>query len=304
MFSVRGLVCVMMCAVLVGCSIVDQNGRVDFKKVWDEGVASFDEPLSALSKADDGEDKKEVRKQPTTASAGSVGRSVSVERAVEPENAAIWKALIESAEAAERNFDYELATMHYSRLVELNPNDIGSVLGLASNLRYSGKPKEAILLLKSVMPTFPGRPKLSIELSKAQIAAGLLIEAERNVDSLLKEVPGEWEPHALKGVLLDHAEKYRAAQVAYGRALSLSPNNIAVLNNMSLSLAQEGQLGAAIRLLEDLVRSEYSTAQLRQNLALFYALNGDLQSAGELAQQDLPPEVVKENWSSFHLLQE
>ena len=105
MLSVRGLVCVTMCAALVGCSIVDQNGRVDFKKVWDEGIASFDEPLSALSKADDGEDKKEVREQPTTANAGSVGRSVSMEPAIEPENAAIWKALIESAEAAERNFD-------------------------------------------------------------------------------------------------------------------------------------------------------------------------------------------------------
>ena len=73
---------------------------------------------------------------------------------------------------------------------------------------------------------------------------------------------------------------------------------------MSLSLAQEGQLGAAIRLLARLVRSEYSTAQLRQNLALFYALNGDIQSAEELAHQDLSPDVVRENWSSFHLLYE
>ena len=73
---------------------------------------------------------------------------------------------------------------------------------------------------------------------------------------------------------------------------------------MSLSLAQEGKLVPAIRLLEGLVRSEYSNPQVRQNLALFNALRGDLQSAEELARQDLPTNIVAENFSSFRLLQE
>ena len=145
---------------------------------------------------------------------------------------------------------------------------------------------------------------MRIELVKAQIASGLIGEATDNTNLLLGDAPGEWEVYALQGVLLDHAEKFTAAQSAYGRALSISPNNVAVLNNMSLSLAQDGKLASAINLLEGLVRSEYSVPQVRQNLALFYALRGEIDAAEKLAREDLPANIVSENFASFRLLNE
>ena len=73
---------------------------------------------------------------------------------------------------------------------------------------------------------------------------------------------------------------------------------------MSLSLAQDGKLESAIKLLEELVRSEYSVPQVRQNLALFYALRGDIDAAEDLAKKDLPAGIVSENFSSFKVLNE
>ena len=287
---------------LAGCDMIEKNAGIDFLQIFEEGMASFDEPFGLDSTegeiADRGAD-------PTNIAAQQVERQPATSEPVpSPEREAIQKALAEAAKSAENNLDYNLAVMHYGRLVEINPGDVSSVLGFARNLRYSGRPKEAVLLLKKVLASSLTHVSLRIQLVKAQIASGLLVEAERTVDDLHNEASGDWEVYALQGVLLDHAGKFRAAQAAYGQALSISPNNIAVLNNMSLSLAQEGKLVPAIRLLEDLVRSEYSNPQVRQNLALFYALHGDLQSAEELAKQDLPPNIISENFSSFRLLQE
>ena len=287
---------------LAACDLIEKNVGIDLQEIFEEGIASFDEPFG-LDSTEDGSADKAVDQ--TNTSLQQVERQpVTLKPEANPEQEAIQKALAEAAESAENNFDYKLATMHYGRLVEINPGDVSSVLGFARNLRYSGRPKEAVLLLKNALSSSLTHVSLRIQLVKAQIASGLLVEAEGNMAFLHNEAPGDWEVHALQGVLLDHAGKFRAAQVAYGQALSISPNNISVLNNMSLSLAQEGKLAPAIRLLEDLVRSEYSNPQVRQNLALFYALRGDLQSAEELARQDLPPNVVSENLSSFRLLQE
>jgi len=288
--------------LLAGCGLIEKNAGIDLQEIFEEGIASFDEPFGLDSTEEDSADRAADR---TNIPAQQVERQPAAPKPVpNPEQEAIQKALAEAAESAENNYDYKLATMHYGRLVELNPGDVSSVLGFARNLRYSGRPKEAVLLLKKVLASSLTHVSLRIQLAKAQIASGLLVEAEHNIDYLRKEVPGDWEVHALQGVLLDHAGKFRAAQAAYGEALSISPDNISVLNNMSLSLAQEGKLTSAIRLLEDLVRSEYSNPQVRQNLALFYALRGDLQSAEELARQDLPTNIVSENFSSFRLLQE
>ena len=287
---------------LAGCDMIEKNAGIDLQEIFEEGIASFDEPFGLDSTEDGSADKAAAQ---TNMSAQQVERQpVTPKPAPSPEQEAIQRALVEAAESAENNFDYKLATMHYGRLVEINSGDVSSVLGFARNLRYSGRPKEAVLLLKKVLSSSLTHVSLRIQLVKAQIASGLLVEAESNMDYLHNEASGDWEVHALHGVLLDHAGKFRAAQAAYGQALSISPNNIAVLNNMSLSLAQEGKLVPAIRLLEGLVRSEYSNPQVRQNLALFYALRGDLQSAEELARQDLPPDIVSANFSSFRLLQE
>jgi Flp pilus assembly protein TadD len=292
----------VMIVALMGCDLLKINAGIDLQEVFEDGIASFDEPLGLDSVEDEGVDSAADR---TNVPAQRVQRQPAAPKsAPSPEQGAIQRALVEAAQSAENNFDYRLATMHYGRLVEMDSEDIASVLGFARNLRYSGKPKEAVLLLKKVLSSSLNHVPLRIQLVKAQIASGLLVEAENNINSLHNESPGEWEVHALQGVILDHAGKFRAAQAAYGEALAISPNNISVLNNMSLSLAQEGKLDTAIRLLEGLVRSEYSNPQVRQNLALFYALRGDLGSAEELARQDLPPNIVLENLTSFRLLQE
>tara|TARA_A100001037_G_scaffold296482_1_gene317032 strand:- start:1170 stop:2084 length:915 start_codon:yes stop_codon:yes gene_type:complete len=288
---------------LSGCAYVGETPSRSLQDVFTDAVGSFDEAWSSTP-GQEGEGLDSVVPESSIQSPDRHQANIDSAKTLSHEPSPIQAVLLESALAAENNFDYGLATMHYSRLVEMNPADILSVLGFARNLRYTGNSKEAVLLLKKALSSMPNHVPLRIQLVKAQIAAGLLEEAENQTDYLLQTAGGEWEVYALEGVILDHLGKFLAAQAAYGRALSISPNNVMVLNNMSLSLAQNGKLDSAISLLEGLVKSEYSTPQVRQNLGLFYALRGDLHLAEQLAREDLPPSIVSENLSSFRVLQE
>lgn len=306
MFLVRVIAFFLIALVpvfLTGCEYVGENPSRNLQDIFTNAVESFDEAWGLDAEQGTGDLESIVAVPPMSAPAQEEVIARSAPKLTD-ESRALQAVLIESAEAAEANFDYKLATMHYSRLVEMDPGDIASVLGFARNLRYIGNSKAAVLLLKKALSSLPKHVDLRIQLVKAQIASGFLEEAAGQTDYLLQTAPAEWEVYALEGVILDHHGKFLAAQTAYGKALSISPNNITVLNNMSLSLAQNGKLDLAISLLQNLVQSEYSTPQVRQNLALFHALNGDLQSAEKLAREDLPPGVVSDNLSSFRLLQE
>ncbi len=221
----------------------------------------------------------------------------------ESERKAIIGALEEAALGAERQHRYENAAAHYRRLNELNPLDIHAALGVARNLRYIGSSKKAVLFLKA-SSLLEDNTLVHLELVKAQIASGLVVDAEKNLVEIEKVAAENWELYALKGLVHDHMGRFLSAQQLYNRALEISPQNISVLNNLSISLAQSGKLDEAILLLNALVNSEYSNPQLRQNLALFYGLKGDFETASELAREDLPPEMVARNLAAFRMIQE
>ena len=65
---------------------------------------------------------------------------------------------------------------------------------------------------------------------------------------------------------------------------------------------QTEQLDEGIELLARAANSRNSNIQIRQNLALLYALRGDLEETEKLVRQDLPERVVKENMAYYRQL--
>ena len=121
--------------------------------------------------------------------------------AATPEEIAITTALRESAAVSEQQYRYEIAATHYRRLTELEPENVQAALGLARNLRYVGLPKDAVLFLKAVLSKREKETVLQVELVKAQIASGLLNDAEEGLATLDELASTDWEFHALHGVL-------------------------------------------------------------------------------------------------------
>lgn len=210
--------------------------------------------------------------------------------------------LSDVALAAERSYDYEAAARHFITLYSRDRDDTEALVGLARNLRYVGSPKEAIKALKQGIRDHGELPALLVELGKAQIAAALIGDARETLDKSLKADPENWQAHSALGVIYDRLGLFEAARAAYRKALELSPNNVAVINNLGLSLALSGKLDEAIRTLEKLRNSEYSTLQARQNLAMLYGLKGDFENAEKLSLEDLPAKAAADNVAALKRL--
>ena len=214
---------------------------------------------------------------------------------------ALTDSLAGLARDSEAAFDYQAAAGHFARLIERLPDEPWVVVAQARNLRYLGRPRDALKVLRVGMVSH-GEEPLLLELAKAQFAAAMVNDSYETLLELLETTPDDWQIHSMLGMMYDRQERYDDARESYERALALSPENPSVINNLGLSLAQSGQLDTAIETLEALVRGEESTLQARQNLAMLYVIRGDLLRARALASQDLPPDRVDQNLAAYGLM--
>ena len=219
---------------------------------------------------------------------------------------AITETLTQAAVASESNGDYVGAANQYTTLMQRRPDNLEVTLGLARNLRYTGRGKEAARVLDDAQARFSDRVPFVLERGKAKLAAG---DARTAIDLLTRarDLDGrDWEVHAALGIAFDLVESYDKAKAAYETARTLSKDNPVVLNNMAISAALSGKLDEAIRLLEGAPVAARHSPQIRQNLALFYGIKGDMEKAEGLAKMDLDEAAVRNNmavFSKFHAVQ-
>lgn len=230
----------------------------------------------------------------TTESGGNASPS-KIRAVIEP-------SLMAAAATSEAKFDYEAAANSYTSLLQRRPDDADLAVRLARVLRYGGKIDNAIGVLTPLSGGERPPVPVLIELGKAHLAADHLNLAQRYLNQARSIAPENWEVLSALGVSLDYQGKYADAQAAYLEALSLSPNNPTILNNLSLSQAQSGDLAGAIDTQRKTVDQPQATAQMRQNLALLLAMNGQVDEAERYARMDLPREVLRENQAYFRSL--
>ena len=199
---------------------------------------------------------------------------------------------------AEQNRSFAEAAKIYASLLTKEPNNRSYLLSLARNLRYSGQTQAAIdLMNRPEVPT--NDPMVMLELGKSYLAADQLNLARPVLERAKAAAPLNWEIPSTLGVTLDYMEQNALAQAEYAAALQLSPENPTVLNNLALSLAQEGRLDEAIATLERAVNQQAAQPQSRQNLALLLALKGRPAEAERLIRKDLPPDMAENNLTYY-----
>jgi Flp pilus assembly protein TadD len=217
------------------------------------------------------------------------------------------KVLPEAARSAEQRGQYGAAANIYRKMYLESPSGLSTLLGYARNLRYAGATSEAVTLLEDAEEraeeNYESSSDYLLELGKARLAAG---RGDAAVLTLLRaaKLDGKnWEIHSALGIGYDMLKEYGRADRAYRRALSLSPKNPTVLNNMAMSLAQYGKIDEAIKVLESVPNLTRAKAHIRQNLALFYGIKGNFKKAKSYAKLDLDDATVKNNMAYFRQFQ-
>lgn len=218
------------------------------------------------------------------------------------QQAAISGALADAAATAQESFDYQAAAGHFDRLYKREPDNIDALIGHARNLRYSGAVNLGLKAIRAGLRKHGETAGLLLELAKGQVAGSMYADARDSIAKARDKDPDNWETYAVSGILKDRSGNMNEAQADYRKALEISPGNGAVLNNLALSLAQQGKLAEAIMILEKLALGEKSTFQTRQNLALLYSINGEFSKAERLVKEDLPPDMASENLATYRTL--
>lgn len=207
---------------------------------------------------------------------------------------------IRTAVEAEAGNDYQTASLQYQTLLDLQPDNRHYLLGWARNLRYVGQAKFAIEAMKRKFGVHGGDATFLIELGKAEIAASQAKAAVEHLKSAIEKGGDNWEAYNALGIGFDLLQSFEEAGDAYQKASKLSPGNAQVLNNQAISAALSGKLDRAISILENAPLAARRSSQIRQNLAFFYGLKGDLTKAGILAKLDLEDDEVRNNLAVFN----
>lgn len=203
--------------------------------------------------------------------------------------------LIRLAHAAQQDGRMETALGLYQQAHAVEPQGMVPLLASGEILQSLGRYDEAAALYRKARSQDPTNPDPYRELGKIFIAQDNASEALKEFDAALHRDSSDFRSWNGRGVALDMMARRKSAQEAYRQGLALAPDNVALRNNLGLSLALDGDHGAAIDVLEALRTTAEATPRTRQNLALAYGLAGRHADAEAVARIDLSNEQVRNN---------
>ena len=179
--------------------------------------------------------------------------------------------------------------------VSISPNDVEAYLNLSRAQRDLRQYQEAADSAQQALVVSPGDRRAMIELARANIARGQAFYAIAPLEQARAIDPTDWLAASLLGVALDQVSRRDEARQAWTEALTLSPENPAVLTNIAMAMAADGQTAEAEALLRRAVAQPGATIQMRLNLALMLGLQGRIAEAEQILRRELPPELVEQN---------
>jgi Flp pilus assembly protein TadD len=214
----------------------------------------------------------------------------------------VTRSLMDAAAAAEAQNDSTTAATYYRNLYARDPNNVRAVSGLMRTLREMGALDQAREIADKVSAAKSSDPTLVGEVGKVRLATGQLQDAVRLLSQAAELNAQDWKSRSALGVAYDRLGDSKRAAESYQAALQVSPDNPAILNNFALSRAMANDLGGARDLLQRAVTGAGADVRVRQNLALIYALSGNMAQAEALTLRDLPPDLARETLAYYREL--
>lgn len=178
-----------------------------------------------------------------------------------------------------------------------DPKNLQLGLAYAGQLKNLGQSDQQLQVLGTLAQYHPNDQKLLTVYGRELIQAGQADQAQAVLGKAIAAGSTDWKAYSAMGSTLDQQGRYAEARDYYQRALKIAPGNAAVLNNLGMSYALEGNLKQAESVLKDASTSPAGQKEprLRQNLALVVGLQGRFDEARQIASADLPADQVEEN---------
>ncbi len=220
----------------------------------------------------------------------------------------------------------ESAISIYRKQLNQQPNDISLLLALGSaynqvsefDLALHHLNKAQSLLVVGTVGTVESneagesneadksdemRGQILREKGNAQQGLGQATAALADLKQAVELLPNDAK--ALNSLGINYAlfKDYGHARTAFIAALANEPENLEYRNNLALAWILDGQPQQGIDVLYSHYLRGHSTAKSRQNLALAFAMKGDIEAAKTIAKQDLTKAELKNNIAYYQQLQ-
>lgn len=220
-----------------------------------------------------------------------------------PQNLTDGETTFTLAENMKKSGDYGSAIGLYRQTLMINPEHKVAQYALAEALMLNQNFEESCQILDKMLEEDPSNEFLMKMRGKLSIFQNDPKKCLETYSILNKKYPQDGNVMNGLGICHDLIKDHHQAQIAYKKALVLSPNNFDIQSNYGLSLALAGKFSDSIEILSKLARQSKATLQIKHNLAVAYGLAGQKDQAKQLFSEDLESVSVSNNMEILHSLQ-
>ncbi len=190
--------------------------------------------------------------------------------------------------------ELDKAIEHWGEQHKQKPADLKIALAYARNLKAAGHKEQAFGVLQGASLLHGDSAELASEYGRLALEFDQIAVAEKLLGMAEDPTKPDWKLTSARGTVLAKQGKFADAIPFYERALSISPGQPSVLNNLAMAHAASGQPAKA----EEILRKTLATSgdpKLRQNLAIVLGLQGRHDEAKALASAFQSPDVAAAN---------
>ncbi len=206
----------------------------------------------------------------------------------------LTRPILNAAAAALEEGDAATAATYYRGVFTRDPKNVTAAIGLLRSLRLAGGLDEAQSVAAETLKLDPDDPAVLAEVGRVKLVKGQATEAVTLLARAVNADANDWKLRSALGLAYDRLGDFGRADASYEAALKISPDNAAVLNNFALSRAMANDLDGARSLAQRATAAPGADLRVRQNLALIYALSGNMPKAAALTRRDLPPALARQ----------
>ena len=191
--------------------------------------------------------------------------------------------------------ELQKATIYWGQQYAKKPAELQPALNYAKDLKALGEKDKALAVLQQAALMHGNNQELAGEYGRLALEMDQVGVANQMLTIADDPTKPDWRVISARGTVMAKQGKYADAVPYYERALTLSPNNPTIMNNLAMAYAMTGDPKKAEGILRQALVAPGATPKVRENLALVLGLQGRYDESKAIASGVLNSETASAN---------
>ena len=208
---------------------------------------------------------------------------------------------LQKGDAARSRGDFAAAAAYYRSAHQADPKALQPAMRLAESLLTLKDYAAAAAAYGDAATLAPKNAEAHWRLGELLLLDNKPADAVEQLKTALTLRPGDARLYNAIGVAYGLMGRYDLAKSNFTAGLRIAPDHIPLRDNLGLTQFLAGDFAGATTTLSAVAKLPQAVRS-RQNLAMIYALHGDMEKARETARHDLDPAAVEAELAYYRTL--